>query len=300
MRSASCAEAGQFGLVAESPPELGDLPVSLGLLGLHRPVGVGRVEAVESRTMRFGGKVAFITGGAIGFGRAFARALVAEGAAVVLADIDEEAAERTAGELREDGFRALAVTCDVADEDTVDAGVAAAVEAFGGIDILINNAGLHLTKYNQPFSVLPRSELRNLLDVNVVGIVNCTMACRGSMQARGGGAVVNLSSIAGYLVASPYGVSKLAVRGLTMALASELAPDSIRVNAIAPGLMATENAIADLPTELVDEFVNQRQLVHRLGSMDDIVSAVLYLSSEEASFVTGETLKVSGGYPLGI
>jgi NAD(P)-dependent dehydrogenase (short-subunit alcohol dehydrogenase family) len=93
-------------------------------------------------------------------------------------------------------------------------------------------------------------------------------------------------------------VSKLAVRGLTIALATELAPERIRVNAIAPGLMATENAMADLPQDLVDDFINNRQLVHRLGTMDDIVAATLYLCSPEAGFITGETLKVSGGYPL--
>jgi NAD(P)-dependent dehydrogenase (short-subunit alcohol dehydrogenase family) len=111
---------------------------------------------------------------------------------------------------------------------------------------------------------------------------------------------VNISSIAGYLSTSPYGVSKLAVRGLTIAFATELAPDGIRVNAIAPGLMATENALDGLPQELIDDFVTNRQLVHRLGAMDDIVSAMLFLCAPEAGFVTGETLRVSGGYPLAI
>jgi len=250
--------------------------------------------------MRFENKVAFITGGAIGFGRAFAKALCAEGASVVLADIDQPAAEQTARVLRDSGHRAIAVACDVADENSVDAAVAAGIAQFGGIDILINNAGKHLTKYNQPFSVLPRAEIRALFDVNVIGVVNCTVACRESMRARGGGAVLNISSIAGYMTTSPYGVSKLAVRGLTIAFATELANDKIRVNAIAPGLMGTENALADLPQELVDNFTQNMQLVKRLGSMQDIVSSTLYLCSDEASFITGETLKVAGGYPLAI
>ncbi len=250
--------------------------------------------------MRFDGKVAFITGGAIGFGRAFARGLTAEGAAVVLADRDGEAAERTAVGLRAGGVSAMAVTCDVSDETQVDAAVARAVEEFGGVDICINNAGLHLLHYNQPFSVLARADLRALFEVNVIGVVNCTIACRESMAARGGGAVVNISSIAGYMSTSPYGVSKLAVRGLTIAFATELAPDRIRVNAIAPGLMATEAALDGLPAEMIDDFVENRQLVHRLGSMDDIVSTTLFLCSDEAGFITGETLRVSGGYPLGL
>jgi NAD(P)-dependent dehydrogenase (short-subunit alcohol dehydrogenase family) len=120
------------------------------------------------------------------------------------------------------------------------------------------------------------------------------------MAARGGGAVLNISSIAGYMSTSPYGVSKLAVRGLTIAFATELAAVGIRVNAIAPGLMATENALDGLPQEMVDDFVGSRQLVHRLGTMDDVVATTLYLCSDEASFITGETVKVSGGYPLAI
>src|SRR5439155_14728119 len=124
-----------------------------------------------------------------------------------------------------------------------------------------------------------------LFDVNVIGVVNCTIACRAAMGERGGGVVLNISSIAGHMHSSPYGVSKLAVRGLTVALAAELAPDGIRVNAISPGLMATENAIADLPQDMIDDFVNNRQLVHRLGQMDDIVAAALFLCSDDASFI---------------
>ena len=248
--------------------------------------------------MRFSQRTAFITGGAVGFGRAFARALVAEGASVVLADIDADTAEQTAAELVSSGGQAIAVTCDVADADQVDAAVATTIDRFGGIDIVINNAGLHLTKYNRPFGELSRDEVRGLFDVNVIGVINVTLACRDSMRKRGGGVVLNISSMAGYLSATPYAVSKLAVRGLTVAFATELAPDRIRVNALAPGLMNTENALADLARPLIDEFVNQRQLVNRLGTMGDVVSAMLFLCSDEASFITGETLKVSGGYPL--
>jgi len=248
--------------------------------------------------MTFESRTALITGGAIGFGRAFARALTAEGANVVLADIDVDGAERTAAELVSAGAHAIAVDCDVADADQVAAAVATASAQFGGIDIVINNAGLHLMKYNQPFGALSRTEIRSLFDVNVMGVINVTLACRDSMRERGGGVVLNISSMAGYTSATPYAVSKLTVRGLTVAFATELAPDRIRVNAIAPGLMSTENALADLPTPLIDEFVQRLQLVHRLGTMDDVVSAMLFLCSDEASFITGETLKVSGGYPL--
>ena len=248
--------------------------------------------------MRFSGKTAVISGGAIGFGRAFAWALIGEGADVAILDIDVTLAERTAAELTERGARVIAVPCDVADEQQVDTAVGVVIEMLGGVDVLINNAGRHLTKYNQPFGVLSRSDIRGLFDVNVMGVINCTLACRDSMRDRGGGVVLNISSMAGFMNITPYGVSKLAVRGLTVAFASELSPDRIRVNAIAPGLMNTENALADLPHALVDDIVRERQLIHRLGTMNDVVSAMLYLCSDEASFITGETLKVSGGYPL--
>lgn len=248
--------------------------------------------------MRFHRKTAVITGGAVGLGRAFARGLTGEGAKVGILDIDAEMADRTAAELTAQGAQAIAVACDVADEQQVDTAVGITIENFGGIDILINNAGRHLTKYNQPFGMLSRADIRGLFDVNVIGVINCTLACRDSMRERGGGVVLNISSMAGFMNISPYGVSKLAVRGLTVAFASELSADRIRVNGIAPGLMNTENALADLPSALVDDIVRERQLVHRLGTMDDVVSAMLYLCSDEASFITGETLKVSGGYPL--
>lgn len=248
----------------------------------------------------FADKTVFITGAAVGLGRAFARALTARGANVVIAEIDIEGAQRTADELTSAGAQAIAVTCDVADEHQVETAVARSLETFGGIDILINNAGRHLMKYNQPFGALSRGELRGLFDVNVMGVVNCTLACRDSMRGRGGGVVVNMSSTAGYSSSTPYGVSKLAVRGLTVAFASELAPDLIRVNAIAPGLTNTESALADVPRSLVDDYIHDLQLVHRICTMDDVVSAMLYLCSDEASFITGETLKVSGGYPLSV
>src|SRR5437879_7282385 len=135
--------------------------------------------------MRFDHKVVFITGGAIGFGRAFGRALGREGAAIALADIDGDGAQTTAKQFETEGIQALALTCDVAVEEEVDRAVEATVRRLGGVDILINNAGKHLMKYNQPFSVLPRHELRALFDVNVIGVVNCTIACRAAMAERG-------------------------------------------------------------------------------------------------------------------
>ena len=249
--------------------------------------------------MSFDGRTAVVTGGGIGFGRAFARALVAEGASVALADIDIDMAERTAAELVSAGGQAIAVRCDVADEEQVDAAVAVTADQFGGIDILINNAGRHLTKYNQPFGVLSRNEIRGLFDVNVIGVINATLACRDSMRDRGGGVVLNIFVDGRLPQCHPVrGVQTRGPRADRRVRDRAGAGPRIRVNGIAPGLMNTENALADLPRPLIDEFVQERQLVHRLGTMRDVVSAMLFLCSDEASFITGETLKVSGGYPL--
>lgn len=250
--------------------------------------------------MRFAGKVAFITGGAIGFGRAFAKALGAEGASICIADVDMKTAEQTVKELNAAGIKAIAAHCDVGNNDAVQAAVRKTVEELGGVDILVNNAGKHLTRFSRPFIEQPIEQLKLLFEVNVMGLIYCTLACRDSMKSRGGGSIVNISSISSYFSLNPYGVSKLTVRGLTSAFAGELGPEGTRVNAIAPGLMATEAAMADQPKEKIDRFVNELQHIKRLGTMDDVVSTLLFLCSKEASFITGETIRVSGGYPYGV
>lgn len=242
------------------------------------------------------GKVAFVTGAAMGFGYAFSEALLARGASVAVVDIDKAACEAAAKRL---GKAAIPVVCDVADETSVDLAVQETIQAFGGIDLLINNAGLHSAAYNKGFRELGIAGTRRLFDVNIMGVINCTLACRESMSQRGGGAILNIASIAGYNVSTTYGVSKLAVRGLTIAFAKELSPDAIRVNAIAPGLIATDTIRAEMPQSLFDQFL-EMQPIKRTGEVSDIVSAMLFLCSDEASFVTGETLKVAGGYPLQI
>jgi NAD(P)-dependent dehydrogenase (short-subunit alcohol dehydrogenase family) len=251
-------------------------------------------------TGRFEGKVAFITGAAAGFGRAFAEALSNEGAAVAIADIDVEGARRQAGTLGSPTRRAIGLGCDVADDRSVERAVAKTVEQLGGVDILINNAARHLKKYNQPFSSLTHQEIRNLFDVNLMGIINCSLACKPSMSARGGGAIVNMSSAGGYMSSTPYGVSKLAVRGLTMAFATEFSAAGIRVNAIAPTIIPTDGVLSEYSDEEIDLLVKRRQLVRRRGQLKDVTSTMLFLCSEDASFITGETIRVTGGASLSI
>ncbi|RYY29081.1 MAG: SDR family oxidoreductase [Sphingomonadales bacterium] len=245
----------------------------------------------------FTGKVIVITGGGAGFGEAFAHAFADRGAAVALFDIDDAGSARVAKDLEAKGATALAVHCDVGDADQVEAGMAKVAEMLGGIDMLINNAGLHLMKYARGFGAITNAETRRLFEVNVIGVVQCTLAARPYMAARGGGSIVNIASIASYMANSPYGVSKLAVRGLTVAFATEFGPDKIRVNAISPGVIATPNVASEIP-EVFEHFVNNLQLVKRRGEMEDIVSMMLYLNSDAAGFISGETIRVAGGYPI--
>ena len=245
------------------------------------------------------GKVAVITGGGRGFGKAFGTALAARGAHVVLADIDGAAAEAAAAEIAGKGGSASGAACDVADEAGVAAMIGETAERHGGIDILVNNAGLHSAAYNKPSAELGIASLRRLFDVNVIGTYICSLAARPAMSGRAGAAVVNISSSAAYASRTAYGVSKLAVRGVTTQLAREFAADSIRVNAIAPGLIFTDTIRSELAPEVVKRVMGQ-QILQREGEEQDIVDALLFLVSPAASFVTGETLRVTGGFALSV
>ena len=245
------------------------------------------------------GKVAVITGGGRGFGKAFGTALAARGAHVVLADIDGAAAEAAAAEIAGKGGSASSAACDVADEAGVAAMIGAVAEQHGGIDILVNNAGLHSAAYNKPSAELGIASLRRLFDVNIMGVYICSLAARPAMSGRAGAAVVNISSSAAYASRTAYGVSKLAVRGVTTQLAREFAADSIRVNAIAPGLIFTDTIRTELARDEVARVMGQ-QILQREGEEQDIVDALLFLASPAASFVTGETLRVTGGFALSV
>lgn len=238
------------------------------------------------------GKVAVVTGGAAGIGLGIAKALSQSGASVAIADLHADAARREADAL---GGPAISVACDVAAPETVERAVARVIEELGGVDLLVNNAGLHLSGYVRPVSELPVEDWRRLLDVNVLGVIHCAKACRASMRERGGGAIVNIASMAAYKGENAYGISKLAVRGLTVALARDFASDNIRVCGVAPGFIASDTAIRLFPEDRREHYVNEVQLVKRLGQVDDIAKAVLFLLSDDASFVTAETMLVSGG-----
>jgi NAD(P)-dependent dehydrogenase (short-subunit alcohol dehydrogenase family) len=147
---------------------------------------------------------------------------------------------------------------------------------------------------------LTNEEIRGLFDVNVMGVINCSLACRAALSRPSHGVIVNMSSAGGFLASTPYSVTKLTVRGLTVAFANEFAGDGIRVNAVAPTLIGTESALAEYSDDEFDRSVATRQLVRRRGTLDDVTQTMLFLCSEQASFITGETIRVTGGAALAI
>lgn len=252
----------------------------------------------------YANRVAVITGGGRGFGKAFGAALAARGAHAVLVDIDGAVAETAAAEIRASGGRATGLGGDVTDETRMSEVMAQAAglgakNGGGGIDILINNAGLHSDEYGQPIFKMGLAKVRRLFDVNVMGVVTCTIAAADHMRGREGASVVNIASSAGHMGGSAYGDTKLAVSGLTITFARELGPDGVRVNAISPGLMLTETIAAELPPETKAR-VKAMQMIGDDGREEHIVDAMLFLTSPSAKFITGEVLRVTGGMAAGV
>jgi 3-oxoacyl-[acyl-carrier protein] reductase len=243
---------------------------------------------------RFDGKVSIVTGSGGGIGEAYARALAAEGASVVVADINVEGAERVAKDIVAGGGTALAVEVDVSDEGSTSAMAAATVDAFGGVDHLVNNAAIFGgMRLDFLFSV-DWEYFQRFMAVNMYGALLCTRAVWESMAARGGGAVVNQSSTAAWLYSGFYGLAKVGVNGITQQLAHELGGSGIRVNAIAPGPTDTEAARSTVPANMLEEIVGGLAL-KRMGTPADLVPMVLFLLSDEAGWVTGQIFNVDGG-----
>ena len=242
---------------------------------------------------RFSDKVVIVTGAAQGIGEAYASALAAEGAAVVVADINESAGTMVAKQIEADGGRAIFVRADVASVESAQALSERTVSEFGGIDGLINNAAIY---GDMKFDLLITADweyYKRFVDVNLHGALNVTRAVYPEMQKRGGGSIVNQSSTAAYLYSGFYGLAKAGINSLTQQLAHELGGLNIRVNAIAPGPIDTE-ATRIQAGDAVKQIV-QGLAIKRLGQPDDLVGAVLFLLSDEARWVTGQILAVDGG-----
>lgn len=248
----------------------------------------------ETVTTRFAGKVAVVTGAAQGIGEAYARALAAAGASVVVADMNEAKGEQVADSIRATGARAVFVRTDVSDEASARAMAARTVEEFGGIDLLVNNAAIYGEMAFDLLVTVDWDYYKRFMDVNMHGALVMTRACYPSMQARGGGAIVNQSSTAAWLYSGFYGLAKVGINGLTQQLAHELGGMNIRVNAIAPGPTDTE-ATRTQAGSAAHDIVKNSLALKRMGQPEDMVGACLFLLSDEAGWVTAQVLDVDGG-----
>jgi NAD(P)-dependent dehydrogenase (short-subunit alcohol dehydrogenase family) len=242
----------------------------------------------------FTGKVAIVTGAGRGIGRAYARGIADVGAAVLAADIDDESARRTAQSIEEQGGRAVAVRVDVSDPASAEAMANVAVEGFGGIDYLVNNAAIFGGMKLELLITVDWEYLQRFMAVNLQGALVCTRACYEAMAARGGGAIVNQSSTAAYLYSGYYGWAKAGLNSLTQQLAHELGGMNVRVNAIAPGPIDTEAARSVVPPDYMQQLVGSLAL-KRQGTPDDLVGTCIFLLSDDARWITGHVFNVDGG-----
>jgi NAD(P)-dependent dehydrogenase (short-subunit alcohol dehydrogenase family) len=240
------------------------------------------------------GRTALVTGAARGLGRAMAEALADEGATVLVNDIATDAAEGAAAALREAGVAAEALAFDVCQSAGAHALIDAAVARHGHLDILVNNAGIGDFV---GFEDITEAKWRRMLDVHLTGAFNCAHAALPHMKRQGSGKILNISSVAGkrgdFIGNAHYTAAKAGIIGLTKSLALYAAPFGINVNALAPGLVATE--LSDGMSESMRATTIGRIPAGRLGRPDEIAAAALFLVSDVASYVVGETLSVNGG-----
>ncbi|GLZ00485.1 glucose 1-dehydrogenase [Actinoplanes sp. NBRC 103695] len=244
------------------------------------------------------GRKALITGGNRGLGYAFTQALADCGASVAFIGRDADANRAAVGRLAEAGVQAHAIGADLTRDDDVRRGVDEAVEALGGLDIVVNNAG---TCFHNPAWDATDDEWQQVFDLNVRAVWKVSLAAGRHLRATGGGSIVNIGSISGLIVnrpqaQAPYNASKAAVHQLTKSLAAEWAADNIRVNAVAPGYVKTEMAPVDRP-EFRRMWIEDAPQ-QRYADPEEIAPTVVYLCSPAAAFVTGSVLVIDGGYTV--
>jgi NAD(P)-dependent dehydrogenase (short-subunit alcohol dehydrogenase family) len=248
------------------------------------------------------GKVAVVTGaGGRGnsIGRAYAIGLAGAGARLIVADLNAAGAEAVAQELREAGADAVACGVDIADAGSVAAMVETARKAFGGVDILVNNAAMMADMHFGSAIDYPIADWNRIFAVNLTGALNCCQAVVPSMRERGGGKIVNQVSGGAFPANSVYGVTKLALVGLTTTLASELGRDNINVNAIAPGNTMSDAGRMLTPADSAFRKMLEMTVTKRIeGQPDDLVGPLLLLCSQAGDWIHGQVLHVDGGWIL--
>jgi 3-oxoacyl-[acyl-carrier protein] reductase len=245
--------------------------------------------------MSVAGKTAIVTGAGTGIGRATARLLAERGARVVAAGLQPDALRETVKTITDAGGAAIAVDADVSDPDAIEAVAARAQEAFGGTDVLVNNAAIYPIG---PWHEMDAAQWDAVFATNIRGYFLMARAVRPQMIARGGGAVVSVASVTfftGNALLLAYVASKGAVIGFTRALAREAGPDGIRANAVAPGAFPTAATEIHADQEGLWRDVLESQSIKRRGDVDDVARAIVFFASDDASFVTGQTLLVDGG-----
>lgn len=242
---------------------------------------------------RFTDRTAIVTGAAQGIGETYARALAAEGASVVIADLNEELGKQVAKQIVAEGGTATFVSVDVSDPESAQALAASTVETYGGIDHVVNNAAIYGGMKLDLLLTVPWDYYKKFMSVNLDGALNVTRAVWPHMT-KNGGSIVNQSSTAAWVYSGFYGLAKVGVNGLTQQLAVELGGSNIRINAIAPGPIDTEATRTTTPANMVADMVAHLPL-KRMGTPDDLVGMCLFLLSDEASWVTGQIFNVDGG-----
>jgi NAD(P)-dependent dehydrogenase (short-subunit alcohol dehydrogenase family) len=246
------------------------------------------------------GRVAIVTGASAGLGVALATGLADAGARLVLAARRADRLDEVAERLAERGAEVLAVPCDVTDEDAVDGLVAATLERFGAVDLLVNNAGIT--------NIVPAEDealeaFKQVLDINLVGAFLCAQRCARPMLAAGKGAIVNVASVlgtvgAGQIPQASYTASKGGLVNLTRDLAAQWARRGVRVNGLAPGWFGSEMTSEMFADEKAVRWINKRTPMGRVGEPEEFIGPLLFLLSDAASYVTGQTLPVDGGWTI--
>ena len=243
------------------------------------------------------GKIALVTGSGRGIGKAIAIGLAREGLDIVVTDIDLDSAKATAAEVMDLGEKSMAIRCDVSDYDEVKQMVDKVVAEWGGIDVLVNNAGVAVSKM---WEDLEKSDWDRVIRINLGSVLNCSKAVLETMKKRGGGSIISMASMSAKSIsdaASPdYTATKAAIIGLTRQLAYELGPHNIRVNAICPGTVKTP--LTEMSPKLVEKFGSLTPL-RRLVEPEEIAYAIAFLVSEKALMITGSTIDIDGGQRLG-